>query len=62
MDAHLVLDGHRAVVVGSPIEPSAFTLNLGTRNSEIPFVPGGASGSRASTRWDDVLGMGGRPR
>jgi hypothetical protein len=24
---------------------------LGTRNSEMPRVPGGASGRRASTRW-----------
>ncbi|MNC98615.1 hypothetical protein D3C83_166370 [compost metagenome] len=35
----------------SPSEPSALTRNFGTRNSEMPFTPGGASGSRASTRW-----------
>ena len=34
----------------SPRLPSAFTRNLGTRNSEIPFVPGAAPGVRASTR------------
>lgn len=26
-------------------------INFGTKNSEMPFVPFGASGSRASTRW-----------
>ncbi|MNG36399.1 hypothetical protein D3C84_1234140 [compost metagenome] len=36
---------------GSPREPSALTSTLGTRNSEMPFGPAGASGSLASTRW-----------
>src|SRR5258708_16745170 len=27
------------------------TTNFGTKNNEIPRVPGGASGSRASTKW-----------
>ncbi|MCY1460265.1 hypothetical protein D9M71_778110 [compost metagenome] len=35
----------------SPSEPSALTMTLGTRNSEIPLGPAGASGSLASTRW-----------
>ncbi|MNF91076.1 hypothetical protein D3C84_736660 [compost metagenome] len=35
----------------APRLPSALTMNLGTRNSEIPFAPAGASGSLASTRW-----------
>ncbi len=35
----------------SPSVPSALTRNFGTMKSEIPFVPSGASGSRASTRW-----------
>ena len=26
-------------------------MNFGTMNSEMPFEPTGASGSRASTRW-----------
>ena len=34
----------------SPGVPSARGMNLGTMNSEIPLVPAGASGSRASTR------------
>ena len=35
----------------SPSAPSSFTRNLGTMNSEMPLVPAGASGVRASTRW-----------
>ena len=34
----------------SPGLPSAPTRNFGTRNRLMPFTPGGASGSRASTR------------
>jgi hypothetical protein len=34
-----------------PSLPSALTRNLGTRKREIPLMPGGASGSLASTRW-----------
>ncbi|MCY1454449.1 hypothetical protein D9M71_715160 [compost metagenome] len=33
----------------SPAVPSALGNNLGTMNSEIPLVPAGASGRRAST-------------
>ena len=33
-----------------PGEPSALGKNFGTRNSEMPRVPGGASGRRASTK------------
>ena len=35
----------------SPGVPSSFTMNFGTMNSEMPLVPAGASGRRASTRW-----------
>lgn len=35
----------------SPGSPDASGMNFGTMNSEIPFVPCGASGRRASTRW-----------
>src|SRR5258706_15245317 len=34
-----------------PGSPSSLGRNLGTRNREIPFVPAGASGSFARTRW-----------
>ena len=34
-----------------PGEPSGLSRNLGIRNSEMPRVPGGASGVRASTMW-----------
>src|SRR3569832_674457 len=33
-----------------PSEPSAFGKNFGTRKSEIPLVPFGASGRRAKTK------------
>ncbi|MNP19728.1 hypothetical protein D3C76_1122690 [compost metagenome] len=35
----------------APRLPSASTWYLGTRNSEMPLAPAGASGSLASTRW-----------
>ncbi len=35
----------------APSEPSSLTIILGTRNSEMPREPAGASGSLASTRW-----------
>ena len=35
----------------APGDPSSVGRYLGTRNSEMPFVPPGASGSLASTRW-----------
>ena len=35
----------------APSEPSSATRNLGTMKHEMPRVPGGASGTRASTRW-----------
>ena len=38
-------------VLRSPTPPSAVGMNLGTMNSEIPRVPAGASGRRASTIW-----------
>ena len=34
-----------------PIAPSRATFTFGTMNSEMPLTPGGASGSRAKTRW-----------
>ena len=36
---------------GAPGWPSEFTWNLGTTNSEMPRVPAGAAGVRASTKW-----------
>src|SRR3712207_7266765 len=36
---------------GVPAAPSSVGSRLGTRKSEMPRVPGGASGSLASTRW-----------
>ena len=41
------------------IEPSARTL--GTRNSEIPRVPAGASGVRARTKWTILSAMSWSP-
>ncbi|MCY1375431.1 hypothetical protein D9M69_628450 [compost metagenome] len=35
----------------SPGLPLVSGMNLGTTNSEMPLVPPGASGRRASTRW-----------
>jgi hypothetical protein len=35
----------------APTEPSSATSCFGTTKQEIPFVPGGASGVRARTRW-----------
>ncbi len=35
----------------APSEPSSSTRNFGTRKRLMPLMPGGASGSRASTRW-----------
>ena len=40
----------QASALRSPRPPSAVGRNFGTMNSEMPFTPGGASGSRASTR------------
>src|ERR1041385_7964089 len=33
-----------------PSEPSALSRNFGTRKSEMPLLPAGASGNRASTK------------
>ena len=52
VDAHLLLE--RAATDGelrSPSEPSSFTRNLGTTNSEMPFTLSGAPAILASTRW-----------
>ena len=35
----------------SPSVPSSLGKSFGTRNMEMPRVPGGASGSLARTRW-----------
>jgi len=40
----------QATPLRAPMLPSRATLNLGTRNIEMPREPAGASGSRASTR------------
>src|SRR3546814_2981354 len=37
--------------LNSPGDPSVLSRNLGTRKSEMPRLPAGASGVRASTRW-----------
>ncbi|MNH29567.1 hypothetical protein D3C79_898060 [compost metagenome] len=37
--------------LAAPSEPSVSTITFGTRNSEMPLAPCGASGSLASTRW-----------
>ena len=44
------IDTH-STLLRSPSEPSSFTRYLGTMKHEMPLVPGGASGTRASTRW-----------
>jgi hypothetical protein len=46
----------------SPRLPSALTRNFGQRNSEMPFTPAGASGSRASTRWTMFSAMSCSPQ
>jgi hypothetical protein len=33
-----------------PIVPSSFTINLGTKNKLIPFVPAGESSALAKTK------------
>ena len=40
----------QATPLRAPGVPSALGRNFGTRNSEMPPVPGGASGRRARTR------------
>ncbi len=42
---------------GASGRPSAPGRSFGTRNRLIPFVPGAASGSRASTRWQMFSAM-----
>jgi hypothetical protein len=51
MDAQLVLERDDLVAV-----PLATLENLGTMNSEIPLVPGAASGSAGEHQVDDVVG------
>ena len=43
------MDPHCTPLRG-PASPLASGRNFGTRNSEMPFMPAGASGSFASTR------------
>jgi hypothetical protein len=50
VDAHLVLERAAEDAVALAQLPSALTRNLGTTNSEMPLLPAGASGRRASTR------------
>ena len=47
----------QASALRAPSVPSAAGMNLGTMNSEIPLVPCGASGKRASTRWQILAAM-----
>ena len=52
MDAELVLEAEGADVVAlAPAGPRSSGRNFGTRNSEMPRLPGGAPGVRASTAW-----------
>ena len=51
VDAELVFQRNGAQVVGRAEVPSGLTRYLGTMKSEMPRVPGGASGVRASTIW-----------
>ena len=44
------MDTHRDVVALAQAAVLV-TRNLGTMKQEMPLVPGGASGVRASTRW-----------
>src|SRR4051794_39544952 len=43
----------------SPGLPSSSSRSFGTMKQEMPFVPGGASGVRARTRWGGFAGGGG---
>ena len=52
VNAELVLEGRADDVVRRwRRSPAASSSIFGTMNSEMPLTPGGASGSRASTRW-----------
>jgi len=51
MDAELCSTECARTSFLTPSEPSLLTKNFGTRNSEMPLLPAGASGSRASTKW-----------
>ena len=46
----------------APSVPSSFTRNFGTTKHEMPLVPGGASGVRASTRWTMLSAMSCSPK
>ena len=46
-----VLNGEMELAMRMLGRPSPFNRSFGTTKSEIPLVPGGAPGSRASTRW-----------
>ena len=46
----------------SPSDPSSFTRNLGTMKHEMPLVPGGADGVRASTRCTMLSAMSCSPK
>ena len=54
MQAHLVLEADTETPLRAPGLPASSGRNLGTRNRLIPFVPGAASGRRASTRWQTL--------
>jgi len=41
----------------APGAPPASGTNFGTMNSEMPLLPAGAPGSRASTRWTMLAAM-----
>ena len=48
--------------LATPARPSASGTRFGTSKSEIPLVPAGASGSRASTRWQTFSAMSWSPQ
>ena len=48
--------------LATPARPSASGTRFGTSKSEMPLVPAGASGSRASTRWQTFSAMSWSPQ
>jgi hypothetical protein len=61
MHAELVLDGGAIHVVVLARVAVSSRMNLGTRNSDRPLTPAGASGVRASTRWAMLAAMSWSP-
>ena len=51
MNAELVLERDHFQSFRSPGSPFSSRINFGTRNIDIPRVPGAEPGTRARTRW-----------